>query len=127
MSARSIMLIAAVLLLTVGTVFVARAWLDGQRQVADPLEPIQEEATRVLVAEVALPAGTFLKEEHLRWQTWPDASIPESYFVKKQTVPEDDLHGAVVRRGVAAGEPITRPRIIKPGDRGFMAAVLTPG
>ncbi len=127
MSARSIMLIAAVLLLTVGTVFVARAWLDGQRQVADPLEPIQEEATRVLVAEVALPAGTFLKEEHLRWQTWPDASIPESYFVKKQTVPKDDLHGAVVRRGVAAGEPITRPRIIKPGDRGFMAAVLTPG
>ncbi len=126
MSARSIMLIAAVLLLTLGTVFVARAWLDGQRQVADPLEPIQEEATRVLVAEVALPAGTFLKEEHLRWQAWPDAGIPESYIVKTQTVPED-LYGAVIRRGVAAGEPITRPRIIKPGDRGFMAAVLMPG
>ncbi len=127
MSARSIMLIAAVLLLTLGTVFVARAWLDGQRsQVAFVPEFEQEEATRVLVAEVSLPAGTFLKEEHLRWQAWPDAGIPESYIVKTQTVPED-LYGAVIRRGVAAGEPITRPRIIKPGDRGFMAAVLTPG
>ena len=70
MSARSILLIAAALLLVIGTVFAARAWLDGQRQVAAPApEPKKVEAVRVLVAEMALPAGTFLKEEHLRWQT----------------------------------------------------------
>ena len=101
MSARSIMLIAAVLLLTLGTVFVARAWLDGQRSdVATAPELERKEALRVLVAEVALPAGTFLKEEHLRWQAWPDTGIPESYFVEKRTVPEN-LYGAVVRRGIA--------------------------
>ncbi len=128
MSARSIMLIAAALLLVTGTVFVARAWLDSQRQIAAPApEQKKEQALRVLVAEVALPAGTFLKEEHLRWQPWPsDTQIPESYLVKKTTEPVD-LFGAVIRRGIAAGEPITRARIIKPGDRGFMAAVLTPG
>ena len=128
MSARSIVLIAAALLLVIGTVFVARAWLDSQRQVAAPApEPKKVEAVRVLVAEIALPAGTFLKEEHLRWQPWPsDSPIPESYLVKKTTQPVD-LFGAVIRRGIAAGEPITSGRIIKPGERGFMAAVLTPG
>ena len=129
MSARSIMLIAAALLLVVGTVFVAQAWLDSQRapapQVAAPA-PKKDESVRVLVAEVDLPAGTFIKEEHMRWQVWPTASVPESYLLKKATAP-DDLYGAVIRRGIAAGEPITRQRIIKPGDRGFLAAVLTPG
>jgi pilus assembly protein CpaB len=122
------MLIAAALLLVVGTVFVARAWLDSQRQVAAPApEPKKEQVLRVLVAEVPLPAGTFLKEEHLRWQPWPsDTQVPESYLVRKTTDP-DDLFGAVIRRGIAAGEPITTGRIIKPGDRGFMAAVLIPG
>jgi pilus assembly protein CpaB len=122
------MLIAAALLLVTGTVFVARAWLDSQRQVAAPVpEPKKEQVLRVLVAEVALPAGTFLKEEHLRWQPWPsDTQVPESYLVRKTTDPVD-LFGAVIRRGIAAGEPITTGRIIKPGERGFMAAVLIPG
>ena len=128
MSARSIMLIAAALLLVIGTVFVAQAWLDSQRKVAEPApQPKKEPTVQVLVAEVALPAGTFLKEEHMRWQPWPtDTAIPESYLVKKTTQPVD-LFGAVIRRGIAAGEPITQGRIIKPGERGFMAAVLTPG
>lgn len=128
MSARSIMLIAAALLLVIGTVFVARTWLDSQRQVAAPApQPKKAPAVQVLVAEVALPAGTFLKEEHMRWQPWPtDTVIPEAYLVKKTTQPID-LFGAVIRRGIAAGEPITQGRIIKPGERGFMAAVLTPG
>jgi pilus assembly protein CpaB len=129
MSARSIVLIAAALLLVIGTVFVARAWLDSQRQVAAPApEPKKVEAVRVLVAEVALPAGTFLKEEHIiRWQAWSTgAQIPESYLVMTNTQPTN-LFGAVIRRGIAAGEPITQGRIVKPGERGFMAAVLTPG
>ncbi len=128
MSARSILLIAAALLLTVGTIFVARAWLDSQRvQVtSEAPAPVKEEAIRVLVAEVDLPAGTFLKEEHLRWQAWPQVNIPENYFIQAATTP-DDLFGAVIRRGIAAGEPITRSRINKPGERGFLAAVLLPG
>jgi Flp pilus assembly protein CpaB len=76
MSARSIVLIAAALLLVIGTVFVARAWLDSQRQVAAPApEPKKVEAVRVLVAEVALPAGTFLKEEHMPANRSPRAAL----------------------------------------------------
>ena len=32
-----------------------------------------------------------------------------------------------MRRPIAAGEPVTTGRIIKPGSRGFLAAVLRPG
>jgi pilus assembly protein CpaB len=35
--------------------------------------------------------------------------------------------GAVVRKRIAAGEPITDGAVVKPGDRGFLAAVLEPG
>ena len=42
----------------------------------------------------------------------------------KRTV--DEAAGAVVRRPVAEGEPIVDGNLVKPGDRGFLAAVLDP-
>jgi pilus assembly protein CpaB len=38
-----------------------------------------------------------------------------------------DLVGSVVRRAIAAGEPVSIGRLVKPGNRGFLAAVLRPG
>jgi pilus assembly protein CpaB len=35
--------------------------------------------------------------------------------------------GAVVRKRIATGEPITDGAVVKPGERGFLAAVLEPG
>ena len=35
--------------------------------------------------------------------------------------------GAVVRSRIAVGEPVTDGAVVKPGDRGFLAAVLNPG
>src|SRR6185436_11825363 len=82
--------------------------------------------TKVLVAKANLPAGLLLKEEHLRWQSWPDDTLDEAY------IPEEGsditkYYGAVVKRGVAAGQPITEAQVARPGDRGFLAAVLKPG
>jgi pilus assembly protein CpaB len=79
-----------------------------------------------MVARKSLPAGTLLKPEHVEWRAWPKNGIAKVYLVKgKRTV--NELVGAVVRRGISAGEPLTDGRIVKPGERGFMAAVLTPG
>ena len=52
--------------------------------------------------------------------------MPASYILHDKRSP-DELAGAVVRVGIAADEPITDARLVKPGDRGFMAAVLDPG
>jgi len=127
MSLRSILLILAAFLLTAGTVLVARGWIDSQRnQLAQPAPAPVVEAPQVLVASRDLPIGVFLKKGDLRWQDWPSDNLPKSYLVA-DTAKDDDLYGAVVRRSFSAGEPITADRIIKPGDRGFLAAVLQAG
>ncbi len=81
---------------------------------------------QVLVAARDLPQGTLLKHEHLRWQPWPDGSVPDNYLVQGM-VRQDSLHGSALRRGIAAGRPIVAGRIVKPGEKGFLAAALTPG
>lgn len=128
MSLRNILLIAAALLITLGTTFVARSWLANQR--AKPVivaeQPAEPEGIRVLVAKNDLPTGVFIQEEQLRWQIWPDEDIPENYFTDEE-IALDALNGAVVRRGFTAGEPITPKRVIQPRERGFLAAVLRPG
>lgn len=128
MSARNIILIFVAVVVTGATVFLARSWLDAQRArpaVVQQVAP-EPEGIKVLVAKVPLPTGVFIQEDHLKWQIWPGDSVPESYYTAEEIDPKD-LLGAVVRRGFTAGEPITPTRVIRPGERGFLAAVLRPG
>ncbi len=126
MSARSIMLVAAALLLTVGTMFVARSWLASQRAAPKVVVKEEKKQTKVLVARADLPIGMFVTEQHLRWQTWPDDNLPDNYLVQGQ-FDSQSLYGAVVRRSIISGAPIVKGQMITPGDRGFLAAVLKPG
>ena len=127
MSVRNIILILVAVAITAGTGLVARSWISSQRPptvAAAPPPPVKK--MLVLVADKDLPAGTFIKENSLTWQSWSDEKPHPSYLIKNRD-DETRLYGAVVRRGIAAGQPITSGRIIKAGDRGFLAAVLRPG
>ena len=127
MSVRNIILILVAVAITAGTGLVARSWISSQRPppvAAAPPPPVKK--TFVLVADKDLPAGTFIKENLLTWQSWPDEKPHPSYLIKNKD-DEEELVGAVVRRGISAGQPITSGRIIKSGERGFLAAVLRPG
>ena len=91
------------------------------------VEHVPEPAkVQVLVAGENMPAGTLVKADHMRWQAWPDEKVPDSYIVKGK-LDEDVLVGAVVRMGIAEGEPISRTRVVHPGEKGFLAALLNPG
>lgn len=141
MSVRKILLVVAALLMAGGTSLVVRTWMNSQRTpvVVAPPPPPKVQAVQVLVAAGDVPTGTFLKDTDLRWQPWPEEALHQSYFVKpkpgtdapadsdESTIESLELVGAVVRRGITAGEPITKGRILLPGDRGFLAAVLRPG
>ncbi|MCH9051902.1 MAG: Flp pilus assembly protein CpaB [Proteobacteria bacterium] len=127
MSVRNIILILVAVAITAGTGLVARSWISSQRLptvAAAPPPPVKK--MLVLVADKDLPAGTFIKENSLTWQSWSDEKPHPSYLIKNRD-DETRLYGAVVRRGIAAGQPITSGRIVKAGDRGFLAAVLRPG
>jgi pilus assembly protein CpaB len=123
MNVKSLILIAAALLFAGGTAFVASR-LMGQKPVQQA--QVQEQpGKKVLVAKGNLPAGTFIKEEDVSWQKWPTDGVNDSYLLEGSDL--TNVVGAVVRRGITAGEPITEAQIARPGDRGFLAAVLTPG
>lgn len=92
----------------------------------DPSSNVQAAEIHVLVAARDLPKGTLLQQEHLLWQPWPDRLVPDNYLVKGR-FRQDSLHGSALRQGMAAGWPIVTDQIIKPGERGFLAAVLRPG
>jgi pilus assembly protein CpaB len=110
-----------------GTAMYARSWVASQQVVRTVAAPVpKEDIHEVLVADSDLPAGTFVKPQHLRWQRWPTDDVPESY-VLKGVRSDQDMIGAVVRKRIAAGEPIIDGSVVKPGERGFLAAVLEPG
>lgn len=127
MRARIIILLVMAIGIGFGTVHFTRQWLDGQRVTNSPT-PVAAEthSVRVLVAAASLPMGRFVKPEDLRWQDWPEDATADTYFIQGQ-VQIEDLIGAVTRQNLEEGEPITNRRIVRPGERGFLAAVLTPG
>ena len=128
MGLRRIIVLLIALVAAGGSAMYARSWIEGQQAtiqaVAAPAP--KEQVHEVLVADADLPAGTFVKPQHLRWQRWPTDDVPESY-VLKGVRSDDEMIGAVVRRRIAMGEPLTDGGVVKPGERGFLAAVLEPG
>ncbi len=80
----------------------------------------------VLVAKGDTSARQLLNAEMMRWQEWPRDSLNDSY-VQQDKAKLEDFVGTVVRSRLTSGEPVTASRVVRPGDRGFMAAVLTPG
>jgi pilus assembly protein CpaB len=127
MRQRAVIFIILAAFFGLGTVYFARSWVSRERApVVQTTAAVEKPAISVLVAAHDLPTGSFIRPEDLRWQTWPEGQIADTYLLKDKEAPEA-LSGAVVRLRIVAGEPITNNRVIKPGDRGFLAAVLTPG
>jgi pilus assembly protein CpaB len=107
------------------TIFFAKGWLATERaNNAQTSAPIP--TTQVLVAAIDMPTSHFVKPEDLKWQPWPEDNILDSYIVDGEGLPQD-FAGTVVRSPFSAGEPLAESRLVRPGDRGFLAAVLSGG
>jgi pilus assembly protein CpaB len=60
--------------------------------------------------------------------TGPKELVQSAYFKEgDKGASIDGLVGTVVRNAVTAGQPLTQGSLVKPGDRGFLAAALGPG
>ena len=123
-----------------GTVYFVQQWLKQQRadiearqpkQTKQPVKVVEKRPTTwVLVAKRPLPSGTFVQAGDLRWQSWPDAQVPQQYIKFLGETPGSvppKLIGSVVRRGISEGQPVSPNFIVRAGERGFLAAVLRPG
>jgi pilus assembly protein CpaB len=123
MRLNSIILAVTALLFAGGAVLLARSMV-ATRAAAPAAEAIQAKRA-VLVAHEMLPMGRLVKPTDLIWQIWPEGDLSAGYIVRGTHEPAD-FAGWVVRSPIGAGEPITGDKLVAPGDRGFLAAVLRP-
>jgi pilus assembly protein CpaB len=126
MRARTLIVFAVAILLAGGTAILVRSWLTQRPVVVETAPPPPAPQKSVLVARGAIARGQILKVGDLAWQVWPEAGIDRSY-VQSGTKPIEAFAGSVARAPFVAGEPITEAKMVAPGDRGFLAAVLRPG
>jgi pilus assembly protein CpaB len=136
MSLQRILSITLAIAVAGGTALGVRSWSNAQRQPVAAAEPVvvvkHAPAAQILVAARDLPAGTILRPGDYHWQAWPENGLADTYVVKKEGAEADaeaekTFTAAVVRRGIALGEPITSGRVVRQGEQGFLAAILTPG
>lgn len=130
MDSRKIILLVGALFVAAITAFMARSLIVGSSapvaSAQAPIAPVQT-GTEVLVATKALPMGTILDATSFKFQPWPKELVENAYYVRKDGFDPKSLQGTVVRSVITAGQPLTQGSLVKPGDRGFLAAALTPG
>jgi len=136
MKARFAILLLFNLLLVAGVV-VFLSWNRSEPQpVAGGVapQPVAENTVEVLVAANNLPPGALIQPADLAWQKWPKDNLSDTFTSKPPEMPSDQaanllnsVSGSVVRLGIGKGQPIVMGAIIKPGEKGFLAAILAPG
>src|SRR5271169_3622193 len=128
MRLRTLILFVIALILAGGTAILVRSWLAQQQSVAvaAPPSPPPTPQKSILVARAAIARGHIMKPSDLTARPWPVAEVTDDYVVAG-TGSEKSVVGAVAREPIEAGEPIIKTKIVVPGDRGFLAAVLQPG
>ena len=90
-----------------------------------PPPPPPPAKVKLLVAAHALRAGSLIKPEDLGVQEILQAQEPRGASPETPAA-RASLFGAMVRRSLAAGEPVIEGDVMRPGDHGFLAAVLGP-
>lgn len=126
MDKKKLVLLLGALVIAIGTALAARSMFAGAA--APEAEAAQAVPTgpKVLIAQRALPTGTIITADALGFQQWPEELMQDAYFLDGEA-DVNQLLGTVVRHPITAGEPVTQGSLVSPGDRGFLAAALTPG
>jgi pilus assembly protein CpaB len=103
--------------------FSAVAWVS----LHPPPPAVQEvRKVQVLAAANVLRAGTLLKPDDLEVRDVVEGEVPTG---ARRDTPQarSELFGAMVRQTILAHQFILPADVMRPGDHGFLAAVLTPG
>jgi pilus assembly protein CpaB len=129
--------VIAVLLAVIGLAGVGLALISLQQRAAPPPQPVQEAAAPVapvappvgmiLVAARAQRAGNLMAGEDITSKPIEAGATPPPGSLTDSVAARTSLRGAMLRRSLAAGDPILTGDVLNPGDRGFLAAVLGAG
>ncbi len=119
MSAKSLLLLVIAATVAVCTAMLVKGQLAGHAS-----GPSQ---TRILVAAADIAPGSFIRiEKHLQWMLWPEDNLNPSFLLEGKADPAT-FNGAVARRQILKGEPVSDGLLVTSNEGGFMSAVLKPG
>jgi pilus assembly protein CpaB len=127
MSLRTAMMAAIVLGLGgLGIVVWIASQLPSKATVSVPAAAAPAPTTRILVAAHPLRAGNLLKFDDIQPHDALSSQVPEGAHADTPGE-RAELVGSMVRRGLQALDVLLSADVLRPGDRGFLAAVLRPG
>src|SRR5205085_10147299 len=113
--------LAIAVVLGLVAVYLANTMLNVSQRRADA-----GELTRVAVAAVAMPFGTELTREKIRFASYPKSSLPAgSFSTLEQLLPKDEKR--VVLLPISPNEPILSDKISGAGKNASIAALLPDG
>ena len=128
MDVKKLALLIGALIIAAVTAVMAKNMFSGAAAPQAVAKQVQPAGPEILVATRPLPVGTIIDAEAFRYQPWPQGLVQEAYYVRGTPGTEPQtLIGTVVRTEISAGQPVTRGALIRPGERGFLAAALGPG
>jgi pilus assembly protein CpaB len=90
--------------------------------VANPIEK-----ARVVVAAKPMRPGALMKAEDMAVREVELDKLPEGSILADDANVRRNLVGAMTRRAMAPGDPFANSDLLRPGDHGFLSAVLRPG
>ena len=129
MDVKKIVLLVGALLIAGVTAIMAKNMFSGAAAPEAQATPQQApQGPEVLVATRTLAVGTIIDAEAFRYQPWPQGLVQDAYFTRGEANADpQSLIGTVVRNEITAGQPLSQGAIVRPGERGFLAAALGPG
>jgi pilus assembly protein CpaB len=89
-------------------------------------KPASEATVSVLVAARSIPSGSLLRADSMVWRPIRGSKAPAGSIVRGSTS-EAELVGSVTRRAIDEGALLTPAALVRPNERDFLAAVLSPG
>ncbi len=110
--------------------FGSIAWIATHPQAtpekvaAAPAPPPPPATTHILVAAHQLKAGGLMKLDDLTDKEVPVSEVPTG---APPAAARNDLAGGMIRRSLAPGDAVLADDVLRPGDHGFLAAVLGKG
>ncbi len=125
MFVRNILLIVGFAAL-VGGAALTVLWITASPSANDAATATQVARQSILIAAHPIATGTLLRTDDVAWKDVLPADVSAANLVHGR-ITEADYIGAVARRDFSAGEALIAAAIVKRNERGFLAAVLSPG
>jgi pilus assembly protein CpaB len=134
MSKMRILMVAIAAGAAIGAGVLAKSFISANRAVvstsSDPqpnvVQEIPKEKVLVVIKDVLM--GDKLGEGTIAWQDWPKDQVQPSMITEGNRAKAiEELKEARARYAMFQGELVLEKKIVVPGDKGFMSAILPKG